>query len=109
MVLKGDADKTHLLGGRVRALPQPKNPKFGKYVKSPLEVRALLRQKGWNRVVAFQTRNPLHRAHEYALVYGLEQLSRQGHNAGAVPQCRWSARPRGTTSMPRFACGLTRP
>jgi sulfate adenylyltransferase len=83
MVLKQDADKTHLLGGRVRALPQPKHPKFGKYVRSPAEVRALLREKGWNRVVAFQTRNPLHRAHEYALVYGLEQLLRQGHNAGA--------------------------
>jgi sulfate adenylyltransferase len=83
MVLKTDADKTHLVGGRVRALPQPKHPKFGKYVKSPAEVRALLREKGWNRVVAFQTRNPLHRAHEYALVYGLEQLLRQSHNAGA--------------------------
>jgi sulfate adenylyltransferase len=84
MVLKGDADKTHLLGGTVRVLPQPKNPKFGKYVLSPREVRKLLATKGWNRVVAFQTRNPLHRAHEYALVYGLEALLREGHNAGAV-------------------------
>ncbi len=84
MVLKGDADKTHLLGGKIRVLPQPKSGKFGKYVLSPREVRKLLAQKGWNRVVAFQTRNPLHRAHEYALVYGLETLLREGHNAGAV-------------------------
>lgn len=83
MVLKADADKTHLLGGVVRVLPQPKHPAFGQYLLSPREVRALLRQKGWDRVVAFQTRNPLHRAHEYALVYGLELLLRAGHNAGA--------------------------
>ena len=84
MVLKGDADKTHLLGGTIRVLPQPKNSKFGKYVLSPKEVRKLLAEKGWNRAVAFQTRNPLHRAHEYALVYGLETLLRAGHHAGAV-------------------------
>ena len=83
MVLKGDADKTHLIGGEIQVLPQPKNPHFGQYVLSPREVRPLLVQKGWNRVVAFQTRNALHRAHEYALVYGLETLLRQGHNAGA--------------------------
>jgi sulfate adenylyltransferase len=83
MVLKNDADSTHLLGGAIRVLPQPKNPQFGQYVKTPAQVRALLAQKGWNRAVAFQTRNALHRAHEYALVYGLETLLRQGHNAGA--------------------------
>ncbi len=83
MVLKGDADKTHLLGGSIRVLPQPKNAKFGQYVLSPREVRSLLAEKGWDRAVAFQTRNPLHRAHEYALVYGLETLIRAGHNAGA--------------------------
>jgi sulfate adenylyltransferase len=84
MVLKQDADKTHLVGGKIRVLPQPKNPKFGKYVLSPREVRKLLAGKRWDRVVAFQTRNPLHRAHEYALVYGLEHLIRQGFNAGAA-------------------------
>ena len=83
MVLKGDEGKTHLLGGSIRVLPQPKHPRFGKYVLTPREVRALLAAKGWQRVVAFQTRNPLHRAHEYALVYGLETLIRAGHNAGA--------------------------
>lgn len=83
MVLKGDADNSHLLGGTIRVLPQPKHPKFGRYVLTPMEVRELIRAHGWNRVVAFQTRNPLHRAHEYALVYGLEQLIRQGHNAAA--------------------------
>jgi sulfate adenylyltransferase len=83
MVLKGDADKTHLVGGTIRVLPQPKHPAFGQYVRSPVEVRRLLAERGWKRVVAFQTRNPLHRAHEYALVYGLETLIRQGLDAGA--------------------------
>jgi sulfate adenylyltransferase len=83
MVLKGDAEATHLIGGTIDVLPQPKHPAFGKYVLSPREVRKLLAEKGWERVVAFQTRNPLHRAHEYALVYGLETLIRQGLNAGA--------------------------
>lgn len=83
MVLKGDAAATHLIGGTIEVLPQPKHPAFGKYVLTPREVRKLLASKGWERVVAFQTRNPLHRAHEYALVYGLETLIRQGLNAGA--------------------------
>ena len=76
--------RTHLLGGEVRVLPQPKHPEYGQFVLSPRETRALFREKGWQRVVAFQTRNPLHRAHEYALVAGLERLTREGHFAGAV-------------------------
>jgi sulfate adenylyltransferase len=83
MVLVQDADKTHLIGGTIQVFPQPKNPHFGKYVLTPEEVRTLLAAKSWERVVAFQTRNPLHRAHEYALVYGLETLLKQGYNAGA--------------------------
>ena len=83
MVMVGDADRSHLIGGTIEVLPQPRNPAFGKYVLTPREVRAELARKGWKRVVAFQTRNPLHRAHEYALVHGLETLIRSGHDAGA--------------------------
>lgn len=84
MVLVGDADKTHLIGGEIQALPQPKNANFGQYVLTPREVRKLLAEAGWDAAVAFQTRNPLHRAHEYALVYALEKLLKEGKNAGAV-------------------------
>jgi sulfate adenylyltransferase len=76
--------RTYLVGGSVQVLPQPKNPHFGDLVLSPRETRALFAQKGWQRVVAFQTRNALHRAHEYALVVGLERLTREGYFAGAV-------------------------
>lgn len=84
MVLDGDKANSHLIGGEIRVLPQPKNAKFGKYVLTPREVRKLLAEKGCNAAVAFQTRNPLHRAHEYALVHGLETLIREGKNALAV-------------------------
>jgi sulfate adenylyltransferase len=82
MVLGEERDM--LLGGEVRVLPQRKHPEYGLFILSPRETRALFRQRGWQRIVAFQTRNPLHRAHEYALVAGLERLTRAGHFAGAV-------------------------
>jgi sulfate adenylyltransferase len=82
MVLSDPRDR--LLGGEVRVLPQPKHPEYGHLVLSPRETRALFGKRGWKRVVAFQTRNPLHRAHEYALVVGIERLTREGHFAGAV-------------------------
>ena len=84
MVLKGDADKTHLIGGQIHVIRQDEHPEFGDHIKTPAQVRELIRKHGWEAVVAFQTRNPLHRAHEYALVYGLETLLREGLNAGAV-------------------------
>jgi sulfate adenylyltransferase len=82
-MVMGDARDT-LLGGDVRVLSQPKHPEYGDLVLSPRETRELFRKRGWKKVVAFQTRNPLHRAHEYALVVGIERLTREGHFAGAV-------------------------
>jgi sulfate adenylyltransferase len=82
MTLK-DERKT-LVGGEVWVKPQPKHPEYGDLILSPRETRKLFAEKKWQRVVAFQTRNPLHRAHEYALVVGAEKLAREGHFAGAV-------------------------
>ena len=76
--------RTMLVGGEVRVLPPPRHPEYGDLILSPRETRALFRKKGFARVVAFQTRNALHRAHEYALIVGLERLTREGHFAGAV-------------------------
>jgi sulfate adenylyltransferase len=73
-----------LLGGPVRVIRGIKHSEYSRYLFTPRETRAVFREKGWQRVVAFQTRNPLHRAHEYALVAGLERLVREGHFAGAV-------------------------
>ncbi len=76
--------RTKLLGGRIRALPQVLHPEYGEYMLSPRMTRALIRDRKWESAVAFQTRNPLHRAHEYALVVGAETLTAQGLFTGVV-------------------------
>jgi sulfate adenylyltransferase len=76
--------RAKLLGGRIRTLPQPVHPEYGEYMLSPQMTRALIRDRGWERALAFQTRNPLHRAHEYALVAGAERLTRAGAFTGVV-------------------------
>jgi len=73
-----------LLGGSIRVLPQPSNAEYGEFMLSPSRVRSLIRDRKWERALAFQTRNPLHRAHEYALVSGVEKLTADGFFAGAV-------------------------
>jgi sulfate adenylyltransferase len=76
--------RVRLLGGSLRALPQQKNPEYGEYMLSPRLTRAFIRDRKWERALAFQTRNPLHRAHEYALVAGAELLTGQGYFTGVV-------------------------
>ena len=74
--------RTMLVGGEIETLPQPVNPAFGTYVTTPAMTRAMIADRGYQAALAFQTRNPLHRAHEYALVYGAEVLTRQGLYTG---------------------------
>ncbi len=79
-----DDPRDYLIGGKIWAFRQPRDPNFGQYMSTPMETRALFLKKEWESIVAFQTRNALHRAHEYALLYSAEHLTRQGHFTGAV-------------------------
>jgi len=77
-------ERKYLIAGDIWALPRLNYPEFGKYMLSPAETRAMFAERKWERIMAFQTRNALHRAHEYAMVYAAEQLTKEGHFAGAV-------------------------
>ncbi|OJH44384.1 bifunctional sulfate adenylyltransferase/adenylylsulfate kinase [Paracoccus sp. SM22M-07] len=52
------------LGGPVKGLQTPTHYDFRARRNTPNELRTFFKKLGWNRVVAFQTRNPLHRAHQ---------------------------------------------
>ncbi|PZR00666.1 MAG: adenylyltransferase [Cereibacter sphaeroides] len=52
------------LGGPITGIQQPVHYDFKARRDTPNELRAYFRKLGWRRVVAFQTRNPLHRAHQ---------------------------------------------
>ncbi len=54
---------THYVGGNVEGIQLPLHYDFRRLRKTPAEVRSAFSQRGWSKVVAFQTRNPMHRAH----------------------------------------------
>jgi sulfate adenylyltransferase len=61
------------LAGRVTVFDRPE-PAFPELALDPAETRAAFAERGWRRVVGFQTRNPIHRAHEYLTKVALETV-----------------------------------
>ena len=77
-------ERTKLVGGVIELVPFDDQRTFAGRVMGPTETRALIEELGWEQSIAFQTRNPLHRAHEYALVYGAEKILRENSKKTGV-------------------------
>jgi len=60
------------LAGPVWLMERLDHPLFPNYQIDPAKSRALFHEKGWKTIVGFQTRNPIHRAHEYIQKCALE-------------------------------------
>jgi sulfate adenylyltransferase len=67
------AQKPRYLAGRVTVFERAEPP-FPELALDPAETRAMFAERGWRRVVGFQTRNPIHRAHEYLTKGALETV-----------------------------------
>ncbi|MCC6179049.1 MAG: sulfate adenylyltransferase [Chloroflexi bacterium] len=61
-----------VLAGEVRLVEVPNPTPLDRYKRRPTETRAAFAERGWGTVVGFQTRNPIHRAHEYVQKTALE-------------------------------------
>lgn len=55
---------TVYLGGKLTAIELPEHYDYRQHRHTPAELKALFKKLGWHKVVAFQTRNPMHRAHQ---------------------------------------------
>ncbi len=61
------------LAGPVKVLSQGGFPeKYGEMYMTPTQTRAAFAERGWKTIAAFQTRNPMHRAHEYLVKVAIE-------------------------------------
>ncbi len=62
------------LAGSIWLLQREAHPQFPAYQIDPIESRRMFKEKGWKTIVGFQTRNPIHRAHEYIQKCAMETV-----------------------------------
>jgi sulfate adenylyltransferase len=72
-VARLDEQKAMYLAGKVTVFERA-TPAFPELALDPADTRAAFAGRGWRRVVGFQTRNPIHRAHEYLTKVALETV-----------------------------------
>ncbi len=63
---------TTCLAGAIDVVNANHEPEFPEFRQPPAKTREMFEQKGWSTIAAFQTRNPIHRAHEYLTKCALE-------------------------------------
>jgi sulfate adenylyltransferase len=61
------------LAGKITLLEHPRAD-FPAFYRTPAQMRSIFQKTGWNTIAAFQTRNPIHRAHEYLQKTALEMV-----------------------------------
>tara|TARA_Y100000748_G_scaffold150813_1_gene126114 strand:- start:671 stop:2341 length:1671 start_codon:yes stop_codon:yes gene_type:complete len=67
--------KRNYIGGKIEKVSLPHHYDFNKLRHSPNQLKSIFKAKKWDKVIAFQTRNPLHRAHFELTIRAMKELN----------------------------------